>query len=134
MRCYFRLLCDVISASFVMIKLRWYYPSPIYLLCIVNYSKIYFRNMRFLIAMILMDTNIPENARLEAILRKEVFGSNILEVFLESAPQFILQSYIIIKTGNASKTTCFWKYTAVSSVPFKINIYKKDWDLKFKAH
>jgi hypothetical protein len=57
--------------------------------------------------MILMDTNIPENARLEAILRKEVFGSNILEVFLESAPQFILQSYIIIKTGNASKTTCF---------------------------
>ncbi len=55
-----------------------------------------------------MDTNIPQNAKLVAILRKEVLGSNLLEVFLESAPQFILQSYIIIKTGNASKKNFFY--------------------------
>jgi len=60
--------------------------------------------MRILIAMFLMDTNLQQNTKLVAILQKEILGSNLLEVFLESAPQFILQSYIIIKTGNASKT------------------------------
>jgi len=60
--------------------------------------------MRTLIAMFLMDTNLPQNSNIIAILRKEVLGSNLLEVFLESAPQFILQAYIIIKTGNASMT------------------------------
>ena len=59
--------------------------------------------MRVLIAMILMDTNLPQNIKLTAILRKEVLGSSLLEIFLESAPQFILQTYIIVKTGNASK-------------------------------
>jgi len=49
-----------------------------------------------------MDTNVPQNARLAGILRKEVLGSSLLEIFLESAPQFILQSYIILKIGNAS--------------------------------
>jgi hypothetical protein len=72
-------------------------------------SKIFFRNMRTLIAMFLMDTNLPQNANIIGILRKEVLGSNLLEVFLESAPQFILQAYIILKTGNASKYCFFMK-------------------------
>ncbi len=63
----------------------------------------YSRNMRVLFAMMLMDTNLPQNAKLAAILKKRVASSSLLEVFLESAPQFILQSYIIIKTGNTSK-------------------------------
>jgi hypothetical protein len=57
-------------------------------------------------AMIFMDTNLKQNAKLIEILRKEVLGSSLLEVFLEAAPQFILQSYIILKTGNASKCSC----------------------------
>ena len=61
-----------------------------------------FRNLRILFALILMDTNSQHNFKLIAILRKKVLGSNLLEVFLESAPQFILQSYIIMKTGCAS--------------------------------
>ncbi len=64
--------------------------------------------MRILVAIFLIDTKIPQNAKLVAILRNEVLGSNILEVFLESAPQFILQSYIILKTGNASKKNFFF--------------------------
>lgn len=56
--------------------------------------------------MILMDTNLPQNAKLTAIFKKKVESSSLLEAFLESAPQFILQSYIIIKTGNTSKNFC----------------------------
>ncbi len=69
-----------------------------------------------------MDTNIPQNARLVAILQKEVLGSNLLEVFLESAPQFILQSYIILKTGNASKKNFFLSSCAlIFELPFASN-------------
>jgi len=53
--------------------------------------------------MFLMDTNLLQNAKLLTILQKDVVSSNLLEVFLESAPQFILQAYIILKTGNASE-------------------------------
>jgi hypothetical protein len=59
--------------------------------------------MRILFAMFLMDTNLLQNAKLLTILQKDVESSNLLEVFLESAPQFILQAYIILKTGNASE-------------------------------
>ncbi len=33
MRCYFRKHCDAITGGVAMIKLRWYYPSPIDTLC-----------------------------------------------------------------------------------------------------
>ncbi len=49
-----------------------------------------------------MDTNLQENTNLIAMMKKEVLTSKMFEVFLESVPQFILQSYIILKTGNMS--------------------------------
>ena len=47
--------------------------------------------------------NPDQNAKLISLMTKEVVGSSVLEAFLESAPQVILQSYIILKTGNFSK-------------------------------
>jgi hypothetical protein len=63
-----------------------------------------------LFGIILMDTNLRRNYKLISILRKEALSSSLIEVFLESAPQFILQAYIILKTGNASK---FMKYLLI---------------------
>ena len=56
----------------------------------------------------LMDTNLKQNNKLISILRKEALSASLIEVFLESAPQFILQAYIILKTGNASKFMIFF--------------------------
>jgi hypothetical protein len=49
-----------------------------------------------------MDTQAPENAEKIELIFKEVAGSKILEAYLESAPQFILQFSIILRTGNIS--------------------------------
>lgn len=59
--------------------------------------------MRFLLALFVMDTQAPENATKIELMLKEVTGSKILEAYLESAPQFILQCSIILRTGNMSK-------------------------------
>ncbi len=41
------------------------------------------------------------------MLKKEALGSGVLEAFLESAPQLILQSSIILRTGYACKYKLF---------------------------
>ncbi len=47
-----------------------------------------------------MDPTIPENFTLITKLKKESINASLLEGFLESAPQFILQNYIVLKTGS----------------------------------
>jgi hypothetical protein len=47
-----------------------------------------------------MDPAIPENFTLITKLKKESINAGLLEGFLESAPQFILQNYIVLKTGS----------------------------------
>ncbi len=41
------------------------------------------------------------NSELIFMLKKEAFEFAVFEAFLESAPQFILQSTIVLRTGNA---------------------------------
>jgi hypothetical protein len=43
------------------------------------------------------------NSLLVVKIQKEAMGSSFLEAFLESAPQIILQLYIIQRTGIISK-------------------------------
>jgi hypothetical protein len=50
-----------------------------------------------------MDTSLAQNSSLIDIIQKEALGMGILEAFLESAPQFILQCSIILRTGNIGK-------------------------------
>jgi len=49
-----------------------------------------------------MDTSLPANSKLIFKMKKEASDSGELEAFLESAPQFILQSSIVLRTGNIS--------------------------------
>ncbi len=54
-----------------------------------------------------MDTSLANNATLLLKIKREAIISGILEAFLESAPQFILQMTIILKTGNISEFFSF---------------------------
>jgi len=47
------------------------------------------------------DTSLVANSELIFMLKKEAFESDVFEAFLESVPQFILQSTIVLRTGNA---------------------------------
>ncbi len=50
-----------------------------------------------------MDTSKPKNQYVISKIRKKVLQSSLIEAFLESAPQLILQCSIIWRTGNISK-------------------------------
>jgi hypothetical protein len=50
-----------------------------------------------------MDTSLANNSTLMFKLNGESLEDGILEAFLESAPQFVLQIYIILITSNISK-------------------------------
>ena len=65
--------------------------------------KTVFRNIQLLIGLGLMDTNLPENGLLVTKIKQQALGSGLFEAFLESAPQLILQSSIILRTGVTSK-------------------------------
>ena len=73
-----------------------------------NRQLISFRNLRAFFSILLLDTALPSNQNTLQLIMIEVFNSSILETFLESAPQFILQSSIIIRTGNICKSNAFW--------------------------
>ncbi len=50
-----------------------------------------------------MESSISQNANIILSIKQEALGSGLFEAFLESAPQFILQCSIILKTGKMSK-------------------------------
>jgi hypothetical protein len=61
------------------------------------------RNLRSFFGLFFLDTSLPGNQETISIIRKEVLSSSIIEAFLESAPQFILQCSIILRTGIISE-------------------------------
>ena len=69
----------------------------------IFFSDSIFRNVRHFIALYLMDTSLPENAVLISKIMRRTVDANLYEAFLESAPQFILQSSIILRNGIISK-------------------------------
>jgi hypothetical protein len=50
-----------------------------------------------------MDTSLPINSTLVFMMKNEALGAGLYEAFFESAPQFILQSSIVLRTGNICK-------------------------------
>lgn len=55
-------------------------------------------------ALLRLNKEEPNNAEKIELILKQVNGQKILEAYLESAPQFILQITVILKTGNIGKT------------------------------
>jgi hypothetical protein len=66
----------------------------------MNIVLFHFRYFRLFIGLALMDTSLPKNQHIIKKMKVEAITSRILESFLESAPQFILQWSIISRTGN----------------------------------
>lgn len=62
----------------------------------------HFRNIRLWIGLALMDTSLEQNTGLILKMKNECLHSGLLEAYLESAPQFVLQCSIILRTGNTS--------------------------------
>ena len=63
-------------------------------------------------SILLLDTALPSTQKTLGLIMMEVSNFNILETFLESAPQLILQSSIIVRTGNICEFTkfpSFWR-------------------------
>jgi len=50
-----------------------------------------------------MDTGLPQNALLVLKIKQLAMGSGLFEAYLEAAPQLILQTSIILRTGVTSE-------------------------------
>ena len=61
------------------------------------------RNIRLFFALLLTDTSLPENSKFVLKIKQEALGAGLFEAILESAPQLILQSSIVLRTGNISE-------------------------------
>jgi hypothetical protein len=59
--------------------------------------------LRLAFALLLIDTSLEKNSTLILRIRHEALGAATFEAFLEAAPQLILQSSIVLRTGNISK-------------------------------
>ena len=62
-----------------------------------------FRNLRAFFGLFFLDTTNPRNYSTMMAIKKEVWTSSAYEAFLESAPQFVLQCSIIVRTGVVSE-------------------------------
>jgi hypothetical protein len=63
--------------------------------------------LRIFFALLLIDPTLPDNSEQIFFIKQEVLGSAVWESFLESAPQLILQSSIVLRTGNIGKMYFF---------------------------
>ena len=84
--------------------LRFTFACACISLNILSYSFIYVnilfhRNLWLFGGLWWMDTSFPHNSSLIDIIQREALGLGLLEAFLESAPQFVLQCSIILRTG-----------------------------------
>ena len=63
----------------------------------------FYRNAYIFIGLATMNTANPHNFPLVSQLKSSATDISAIEAFLESAPQLILQIYIILRTGEFSK-------------------------------
>ncbi len=73
------------------------------LVCFKPNAPMFYRNLRAFFALFLLDTSLASNYRTMQIIQMEALSSSIMETFLESAPQSILQCSIILRTGSMCK-------------------------------
>ena len=59
--------------------------------------------MRLLASLLLMETQLPINSIVVSKIKREAVTIGLIEAFLESAPQLILQLSIVLRTGYLSK-------------------------------
>ncbi len=92
-----------------------------------GYFCIYFRNLRLCVALLLMDTSFSQNAPLITSIKRKALGTGLFEAFLEAAPQFVLQSFIILRTGKASMKlfNIIQKFHQYRRQSYKINLVLK---------
>jgi hypothetical protein len=65
--------------------------------------SLFYRNFRAFFALFFLDTSLASNYRTIQIIQMEALSSSVMETFLESAPQSILQCSIILRTGSMCK-------------------------------
>ena len=68
--------------------------------------QLFSRNLRLMVALLFTDTSLQQNFHNVRSIKTESLESGLLEAFMESAPQFILQLSIVIRTGIISKYNC----------------------------
>jgi len=77
------------------------YPS-LYIIISKEPNKfvLFFRNLRLFFGLMLSNTSLTSKSKKMFLIKKEALDSAVLDAFLESAPQFVLQSSIVLWTGN----------------------------------
>jgi hypothetical protein len=75
----------------------------IYMVSFCMNAPFFYRNLQAFFALFMLDTSLASNYRTIQIIHMEALSSSIMETFLESAPQSILQCSIILRTGSMCK-------------------------------
>ncbi len=101
----------------------------IYMMGFSMNAPFFYRNLQACFALFLLDTSLASNYRTIQIIQMEALSSSIMETFLESAPQSILQCSIILRTGAMCKFSLVAAkkyYNSTFSLKLKLSI-----DLRF---